>query len=165
MTELPQPHEKTCNSRDPSLPAQDRLESLICALIELKSNISAVEQQHPALSNDLSSICDLVLDHLNRPLDTVTIAVSQPLSILQDQPDNKVSFKIDQNNSPAALSDYTAFKKTPVENTNLLALICNKLGDYMENGLDKMGDGVIFAIDKLLSLGHQKKSGANEDPA
>ena len=49
---------------DASLPGPDRLESLLCALIELKSSISLVEQQHPALGNDLSALCDLVLGHL-----------------------------------------------------------------------------------------------------
>ena len=155
MTKQPLPHDKTCQSPDPSLPAQDRLESLICALIELKSNISAVEQQHPALSNDLSSICDLVLDHLNRPADTLTIAGSQPLSLPQEQPASPASIILDQNDNPAPVLDLdTLNRKTPVGDSNLLALICNRLGDYMENGLDKMGDGVIFAFDKLLSLGH-----------
>jgi hypothetical protein len=165
MTELPQPDDKTCNLPDQSLPAQDRLESLICALIELKSNIAAVEQQHPALSNDLSSICDLVLDHLNRPVDAIPAADSAYINPQQQQPDSPASSKTDQNDSFAAILDHTTLKKIPGKESNLLALICNKVGDYMENGLDKMGDGVIFAFDKLLSLGPQKKSGTDEDPA
>jgi hypothetical protein len=165
MTVLPTPHEKTCNPVDPSLPAQDRLESLICALIELKSNISAVEQRHPAFSNDLSSICDLVLDHLNRPGDTLTAVDPQSCSNPQDQTDSPASSEIDQNNRPAVVLDHTASNETPIKKSSLLALICDRAGDYMENGLDKMGDGVIFAFGKLLSLGPQKKSGANEDPA
>jgi hypothetical protein len=164
MTDPSQPYEKTCNSRDPSQPAQDRLESLICALIELKSNISTVEQQHPALSNDLSSICDLVLDHLNRPIDTPIAKDSLQIEP-QQQPDSPASIEVNQDTSPAAVLDQAALKEIPAQDNNLLTSICNRLGDYMENGLDKMGDGVIFAFDKLLSLGHQKKSGTDEGPA
>jgi hypothetical protein len=48
-------------------PEADSVDTLISALQELRTNISRVEEQHPLLRNDLSSLCDLVIEHLNRP--------------------------------------------------------------------------------------------------
>jgi hypothetical protein len=138
------------------------LESLICALIELKSNISIVEQQHPALSNDLSSLCDIVLAHLNRsdagPLPQLPIMGAETLHCPPATP------FVPSLPAPEDVENHvSAHESSPQQHTNRLNSIFDRLGDYLITGLDKMGDGVIFTFEKLLSLGSQKKTGSDED--
>lgn len=141
---------------------EDRLESLICALIELKSNISIVEQQHPALSNDLSSLCDIVIAHLNR---SDASPLPQPLAeegeASQCPPAEITAARLQ---APKDLENLiSAYESTPHQHPNPLNSIFDRMGDHLITGLDKMGDGVIYAFEKLLSLGSQKKTGSDED--
>ena len=41
----------------------------------------------------------------------------------------------------------------------------DRAGDYLVTGLDKMGDGVIFVFERLLSAGARKKIESPEDTA
>lgn len=158
-------HDTTGQGNSPlsSPSGQDRLESLICALMELKSNISLVEQQHPALSNDLSSLCDLAINHLNRPEDVPAMTV-QPSTDLQPQPLAAAAPGMGQESKTGCILNGTGPDERPAKRKNFLLSILDWAGDGMVNGLDKMGDGVIFVFEKLLSLGPQKKTGASEDP-
>jgi hypothetical protein len=158
-----QPTDRTGNPPpDTAHSGEDRLESLICALIELKSNISIVEQQHPALSNDLSSLCDIAIAHLNRPDggrppqspaaggETSQCTPTEPVSAPPPGP------KDVKNTVPV-------YESTPNQHTNSFNSIFDRVGDHLITGLDKMGDGVIYVFEKLLSPGSQKKPGSNED--
>ncbi|OGO18459.1 MAG: hypothetical protein A2Z02_02305 [Chloroflexi bacterium RBG_16_48_7] len=148
-----------------NLPAQDRLESLLCALIELKSNISVVEQQHPSLSNDLSSLCDLVIDHLNRPPDTTALESTPESNSPQEQPEISSQEAVHRENPPVSSGcpPSSELSGIPVKNRRGISSIFDRAGDYLETGLDKMGDGVIFVFEKLLSPGARKKIESPED--
>jgi len=154
--------------QDTNLPGQDRLESLLCALIELKSNITIVEQQHPSLNNDLSSLCDLVIDHLNRPLDTIPQESAPECNNPPDQPEIASSQAAEHEENPPELSSCppsSELNGIPLLNRNPLATIFDRAGDYLVTGLDKMGDGVIFVFEKLLSPGTRRKTESTEDTA
>lgn len=145
-------------------PGQDRLESLICALIELKSNIKLVEEQHPALGNDLSSLCDLAISHLSQPGDTPPEQPALPRS--QQEPAGVTADQcLDLINRPAQIN----YKAMPEQGTSrkkdFIISVFDKAGDCMVSGLDRMGDGIIFAFEKLLSLAPQKKPRDSEDTA
>ncbi len=152
--------------QDTDLPGQDRLESLLCALIELKSNISMVEQQHPSLNNDLSSLCDLVIDHLNRPLETTVSESTPESSNLPDEPKISTSQAVEQMENPPVSSGCppsSELNEMPVIKRHPFSSIFDRAGDYLVTGLDKMGDGVIFVFEKLLSPGTRKKIESPED--
>jgi hypothetical protein len=152
--------------QDTNLPGRDRLESLLCALIELKSNISVVEQEHPSLSNDLSSLCDLVIDHLNRPPDTTPLESTPESNNPPEQHEISSSLAAGHEENPPVSSGCPPSSKLnviPITNKHALSSIFDRAGDYLETGLDKMGDGVIFVFEKLLSPGARKKIESPED--
>lgn len=154
--------------QDTNLPGQDRLESLLCALIELKSNISIVEQQHPSLNNDLSSLCDLVIDHLNRPMDTAPQESTLESTNPPDQPEISSSHTAEHEENPLGSSGCppsSELNGIPLLKRNPLSSIFDRAGDYLVTGLDKMGDGVIFVFEKLLSPGARRKTESPEDSA
>jgi len=100
----------------------DRRKHLVSALHDLKSSISRVEQRHPYLRNDLSSTCD------------------KAISSLQDSP---------------CLQDTVAATETlsappPAPKINPLSLALDRTGTFIINGLDKMGDGIIFLFLKVM---------------
>jgi hypothetical protein len=167
MTQQP-PLDTGEHLQDTYLPGQDRLESLLCALIELKANISLVEQQHPALSNDLSSLCGLAIEHLNRPLDRSELE-SMPES---GSPPHQIEIPLSQtpeqkNDLPGSSGcpQSSELNSTPLRNSNPLSSMFDRAGDYLVAGLDKMGDGVIFVFERLLSAGARKKIESPEDAA
>ena len=165
MTEQP-PANTGKSLPDTYLPGQDRLESLLCALIELKSNISVVEQQHPSLSNDLSSLCDLVIEHLNRPTDTTPLESTPESNNQPEQTEISSSKTAEHKGNPPESSGYppsSELNGMPKINRHPLSSIFDRAGDYLETGLDKMGDGVIFVFEKLLSPGARKKIESPED--
>ena len=162
-----QPSENTGKHlQDTYFPTQDRLESLLCALIELKSNISVVEQQHPSLSKDLSSLCDLVIDHLNRPTDTTPLEITPESNNPPAQTEISSSKTAEHEENLLESSGYppsSELNGMPITNKHRLSSIFDRAGDYLETGLDKMGDGVIFVFEKLLSPGARKKIESPED--
>jgi len=99
----------------------DRRSHLISALHELKSRISGIERQHPCLRDDLSSTCD------------------KAILSLQDDPclQGKVA-EIEPAGAPS-----------PAKAINPLSLFLDKAGACIINGLDKMGDGIIFLLLKI----------------
>jgi hypothetical protein len=118
-------------------PAEARLEHLICALVDLRANISRVEEIHPTLRTDLSSVCELAISHLKRPNDSPVEPQALPAC---DEP-------------PAAvMRPPTSLRR------GSLASAFDRAGDGLVSGLDRMGDGVIFVFDRLLSLGSRRKA-------
>jgi len=99
----------------------DRRKSLVNALHELKNRISSIEQQHPSLRDDLSSICD------------------RAILSLQDSPTLQ--------NAPSVIETVSA--PPPVTRTNPLSLAVDKTGAFIISGLDRMGDGIIFIFAKI----------------
>ncbi|MBN1691574.1 MAG: hypothetical protein JW901_11180 [Dehalococcoidia bacterium] len=144
-------------------PGQDRLESLIHALIELKSNIAVVEQRHPTFSNDLSSLCDIVIEYLRRPEDACPPQSPEPCISFQPEPCRTFDYVPEAIVPDEALA-CAALIKAPQEKPNPIAAVFDRAGDGMIKGLDKMGDGIIFIFEKLLSLGPRKKNGNSQDP-
>jgi hypothetical protein len=154
--------------QDTDLPGQDRLESLLCALIELKSNITIVEQQHPSLNNDLSSLCDLVIDHLNRPMDTTPKESTLESNNPPDQPEIASSQTAEHEENPPGSPGCPPSHELngiPMLTRNPLTSIFDRAGDYLVTGLDKMGDGVIFVFEKLLSPSARRRTDSTEDSA
>jgi len=100
---------------------QERRYRLINALHELKSRICFVEQQHSYLRNDLSSTCDKAIVSL------------QGSPCLHD----------------AAAATETISTIPPAPEINPLSLALDKTGAYIINGLDRMGDGIIYIILKI----------------
>jgi hypothetical protein len=99
----------------------DRRKHLTSALNELKGRISRVEQQHPYLRDDLSAICDKAILSLQ----------SNPS--LQD----------------TAAATETINDPSPITKINPLSLALDKTGACIMNGLDLMGDGIIFLLLKI----------------
>jgi len=99
----------------------DRRRHLISALHELKSRISGIEQQHPCLRDDLSSTCD------------------KAILSLQDDPCLQ-----DMEPLTESISD-----RSPAPKINPISLAIDKTATYIINGLDKMGDGIIFVFAKI----------------
>jgi hypothetical protein len=145
-----------------TVPGQNRLESLVISLIELKSSIVRVEDQHPVLGNDLSALCDLVIEHLNRPED--------------DQLETKTGQQSPVTSAPGLLSPdraeipQSAFAQSAArpsspygKNSNRLVRAFDSLGGHLVYGLDKMGDGIIYVLEKLISAGGQDKAEPPEE--
>jgi len=99
----------------------DRRRRLISALRDLKSSISGIEQQHPCLRDDLSSTCD------------------KAILSLQDDPCLQ-----DMEPLTESISD-----RSPAPKINPISLAIDKTATYIINGLDKMGDGIIFVFAKI----------------
>jgi hypothetical protein len=172
----------------------DPLENLVVSLIELKSNIARVEEQHPSLGNDLSGLCDLVIDHLKRPEDSQPGAAKQspatpapiiskdafgrpqqrgcaslpqlkqeplPLPLMLEPPLQIICDPAD----PLYAAEYTLQLGTETSDT---ATSANKVdmgspafdlaGDRLTNGLYKVGDGIIFVLEKILSIGSRNNN-------
>jgi hypothetical protein len=152
-------------------PGQDRLESLVISLIELKSNITRVEDQHPVLGNDLSALCDLVILHLERPDDSLQNKPG-PAEETPKPADHQFTpeIRVQVISESVAVSPpclQTAARQGTDGGTrekgNRLASIFDRAGDHLVSGLDKMGDGIIFVLEKLISVGSRDKTEASEE--
>jgi len=99
----------------------DRRRHLISALHELKSRISGIEQQHPCLRDDLSSTCDKAI----------------------------LSLQDDHCLRDTVLLTESISDRSPAPKINPVSLTLDKTATYIINGLDKMGDGIIFLLLKI----------------
>ncbi|GEM_PF-446500 len=169
---------------------RDRLSSMLSALNQLKSNISRIESKHPALGDELSSLCGQVIEHLNRPDEDEpeSVASNDPEETAQPQgapPLNAVAPVYHQETDllppPAGRAQGSASSEgrqggisvdpvTPAagpnpdgHHSNPIAVAFDAAGGHLASGLDKMGDGIIFAFEKLLRLETDKKRGAGQD--
>lgn len=137
----------------------DRLENFRSALFELKYNISHIEKKYPFLGTELSSMCEDTISRLSWPSSleispTAMEPASLPLLSENDAvapPDTapgEMPVSIEQSLPPV-------IESTPVltGNGNRVAYSLDAAGGILVKGLDKMGDGIIIAFEKLLSLG------------
>jgi len=114
-----------------------KLEGLLRALNQLKSEISGVEARHTGFGSELSSLCDTViaeLDSLN----------SNSGEGRQAERDN-INITID---NPAATGEPLPPLK---QNVNPISSVVDKAGSHLITGLDKTGDGIIFILEKLFT--------------
>jgi hypothetical protein len=136
MTEQPPALAEKTDSNQRQLTSQ-KLEGLLRALNQLKSEISGVEARHPGFGSELSSLCDTViaeLDSLN----------SNSGEGRQAERDN-INITID---NPAATGEPLPPLK---QNVNPISSVVDKAGSHLITGLDKTGDGIIFILEKLFT--------------
>ena len=118
-------------------PASQKLEGLLNALNQLKSDISGVEARHPGFGSELSSLCDTVIADLNS---------------LNSH--NREGLQADRDNPDVASANQTAVPElipAPKHDTNPVLLVIDKAGSHLITGLDKTGDGIIFLLGKLFT--------------
>jgi hypothetical protein len=85
---------------------------------------------------------------------------------LPEQHEISSSLAAGHEENPPVSSSYipsSELNGMPNINRHPLSSIFDRAGDYLETGLDKMGDGVIFVFEKLLSPGARKKIESPED--
>lgn len=152
---------------------EDPIEALLSALHQLRSNISRVEENHPRLRKDMSELCDLVITHLSRPLEEqiATVLESPALTTCEEaaepeEPpaeDPLISRYLEYLHRSHSPGYEPPDEPPPSPSTGLPTLAGNPFstavdssGNYLIRALDRMGDGIIFAMEKLLSLGNRK---------
>ena len=136
MTEQPPAFPETTASSQ-SHPASQKLEGLLSALNQLKSDISGVEARHPGFGSELSSLCDKViadLDNLNSLNSVRQQANRDNLNVTSDK--------------ETAMPELTPTTK---HNANPVLSVIDKAGAHLITGLDKTGDGIIFILGKLFA--------------
>ena len=158
-------------SVDPLALSEDRLEQLILALNELKTGIRNVEERHPSLRDDLSSLCDLAIRHLTRtgPDEPLPIEPEPPNVPIAAQPEDQptvvaetLSSVFEANHLDAGVDATTAPTQATRTRPGLAASPFDHAADGLAGGFDKMGDGIIFVIEKILSIGSRKKPPQNK---
>lgn len=148
MTEQPPTFAEKTDSTQRQLTSQ-KLEGLLRALNQLKSEISGVEARHPRFGSELSSLCDTViaeLDSLNSNCGEVRQAECDNINITIDE-------------SAAAGESLPPLK----QNIHPLSMVIDKAGGHLITGLDKTGDGIIFILAKLFS-GRAAKADSETSP-
>jgi hypothetical protein len=141
----------------------DRLENFRSALFELKYNISHIEKKYPFLGTELSSLCEETITRLPWPSSTEMSSVemetaSLPLPVaagdiaVPDAPAVEVTFSVGPSGPPVI-----EVTPGPNNNGNRVAYSIDAAGGILVKGLDKMGDGIIMAFEKLLSLGPKSR--------
>ncbi len=135
MTEQPPTcAEKTASSRRHL--ASPKLEHLLRALNQLKSDISGVEARHPGFGSELSSLCDTLIADLNR-----------------HDLHNREGQQADRDNLNATIDKQIMPELIPTAkyHTNPIISAIDKAGSHLITGLDKTGDGIIFILGKLFT--------------
>ena len=156
---------------------EDPIESLLSALHQLKANISSVEEDHPRLRKDMSELCDLVITHLTRPveeqiadvLEGPTLSTCEETAELEEPvtDDPLISHYLEylhRSHSPGYEPPDTPPPPPQSTAVNPFSKAVDTTGNHLVWGLDRMGDGIVFVIEKLLSLGAVKeKTKRDED--
>ena len=136
MTDQPTAFAETAASSQHYLASQ-KLDHLLRAINQLKSEISGVEARYPGFGSELSSLCDTVIADLNS---------------LNSH--NSEGLQADRDNPDVASAKQTAVPDlipAPRHDTNPLLLVIDKAGSHLITGLDKTGDGIIFLLGKLFT--------------
>ena len=136
MTEQPPAFAET-TAASQYYPASQKLEHLLSALNQLKSDISGVEARHPAFGSELSSLCDTIIADLN--------SLNTQNSVGQQDDPGYLNVSLD-NETPAP-----ELIPTAKHDTNPLLWAIDKAGSHLITGLDKTGDGIIFLLEKLFT--------------
>ncbi|MGA2367146.1 MAG: hypothetical protein ABSF74_01025 [Dehalococcoidia bacterium] len=148
---------------------EDPVEALLSALHQLKANISRVEENHPRLRKDLSELCDLVITHVNRPveeqiaevLEGPTLSTCEETAKLEEPvtDDPLISHYLEylhRSHSPGyEPPDNPPCPPQPAA-VNPFSKTVDTTGNNLIRGLDRMGDGIIFVFEKLLWPGNRK---------
>lgn len=140
----------------------DRLENYLSALFELKYNISRIEKKYPFLGNELSSLCEEAISRVSvipsaDLLPDELIHGSLPMPV----PDRSITIpEKDQPNAvfagerlPAAAAALPQSAKAVASGP--VAYSLDAAGGMLITALDKMGDGIIAAFEKVLWLGQK----------
>ena len=134
MTDQPTAFAETAASSQHYLASQ-KLDHLLRAINQLKSEISGVEARYPGFGSELSSLCDTVIADLN-----------------SRNTQNSVGQQADRDNLNINLDKEKAMPElipTAKHNANPLSSVIDKAGSHLITGLDKTGDGIIFILGKL----------------
>jgi hypothetical protein len=145
----------------------NRLENFLSALFELKYNISHIEKKYPFLGTELSSLCEDTISRLSRPctseMPPVVMEASLPLPVeAADIPFPMASAAEMPVSTLQAGPPVIERPMTAARTNNPVAYSLDAAGGILVSGLDKMGDGIILAFEKLLSLGPK---GRKQPPA
>jgi len=140
----------------------DRLENFLSALFELKYSISHIEKRYPFLGNELSTICEETLARLSSPapLGPPSVDIEPAHLPLPAKISNNIS--AGQSSREEILSDQhlepeiemphaTAGSKNPLVNS------VDAAGGLLITCLDKAGDWIILAFEKLLAPGQKER--------
>lgn len=142
MTEQPTTLAETADSVRHTVASQ-KLEYLLRALNQLKSDISDVEARHPGFGSELSSLCATVIAGLN----------SLNSNDSADQPGDRDNLNVTSDTQIAI----PALIPSAKHGANPVTMIIDKTGSHLITGLDKTGDGIIFILGKLFA-NHDKKA-------
>jgi len=141
----------------------DRLENFRSAVFELQYNISHIEQKYPFLGTELSSLCEETISRLSWPTGTDTPPVAMGPANL---PLPAAVADVQQSTTPEITPPVEQPGTTVIEatdglnkNANRVAYSLDAAGGILVKGLDIMGDGIIIAFEKLLSLGAKGRKG------
>jgi hypothetical protein len=145
---------------------EDPIEALLSALHQLKANISRVEENHPRLRKDMSELCDLVITHLTRPVEDQIAAVLEGPTLTTCEETAEVEEPVTVDPLISRYVEYLHHSHSPgyeppdnpppPASFNSFSKAVDTTGNHLVKGLDKMGDGIIFVLEKLLSIGNSK---------
>lgn len=141
---------------------EDRLENFLSALFELKYSISNIEKRHPFLGNELSTICEETLARLSPPaaLETPSMDIEPVHLPLPDKISDNIS--AGQSSGKEILSDQhlepeIEMLHATVGSKNPLVNSVDAAGGLLITCLDKAGDWIILAFEKLLAPGQKER--------
>jgi len=129
---------------------QGKPEILLFALQELRYEISCIEQKHQFLGTDFTSLCD---DAISRLQTHSPLYCADP-SGHHEKSENMSLREMEQRiNSPNIQPGKPVILASTINHRNLLTSAFDSAGHYLEFGLDKMGDGIIFVFEHMLKIG------------
>lgn len=140
----------------------DRLENYLAAVFELKYNISHIEKKYPFLGNELSSLCEETIVRISRsaaaglkPDEPARDCLSLPAAesaVTLPEKDRLNAVSCGQTPPAAAvIQPHSAARGAAGPVTCSL----DAAGGILITALDKMGDGIIVAFEKVLWLGQR----------
>jgi hypothetical protein len=141
--------------------ADDRRENFRSAVFELKYNICHIEKKYPFLGTELSSMCEDTISRLSWPSPADILPVNNQPSSLPVLIENSAQPDSVPAGIPAPVEQSlpSAVEVSPhvTGSGNPVAYGLDAAGGVLVKGLDKMGDGIIIAFEKLLSLGPKSR--------
>ena len=126
-------------------------EILLFALQELRYEISCIEQKHQFLGTDFTSLCDDAISRLQThpPLYSV-----DPSRHHEECEEIRSLREMEQRSNPPNIQPgEPVILASTINHRNLLTSAFDSAGHYLEFGLDKMGDGIIFVFEHMLKIG------------
>ena len=130
-------------------PAKERAELLLSDLKKLMAEVSAIEARYSILQVDYTKLCEDAIVQINAmkaDLEEGTEDKRLELEILESE------MTILEASVLLGLTPEEASGEGVVPAPVGLQSVVDKTADYIESGLDKMGDGMIFPIEKMVDL-------------